>query len=369
MEVVPYKEGFEVLFNGAAVPCYNDTDCPGAGICALNQTWSGRPGGWCMCNTLGGLAGAKCNEICSQGTAILVMNVLNALLCLSIVTVCVYFVHEICKRQAKRITNPVIVALILAGLGSLVSCVYSLVACVSTIGFRDFARVVVVGGRAIRRMPQSFDSAVFILNGLGGCLGICSVVVLPLAWIELANRGLRLRKTAVITVNLWVLAFTLVLLCVQLPLYVLSAHNFRVQALKWVEILAIVWYIVLGSTAFANIIAFAAMTRLQRRRLAGPASNSKSKVDLIIDRIQKTSFALVILIIINIVILWYLVQGFGRTIVSNPQCYVDPPNFAIRLSVMFRTLLLVPCLWFIEPIALLRFQEDRWHATYSGKKV
>jgi hypothetical protein len=171
---------------------------------------------------------------------------------------------------------------------------------------------------------------------------------------------LKLKKTAVLTVNLWAIAFIVVLLCVQLPLYVLSVEDFRAQIIKWVNILANIWYVVLGCAAFANIIAFAEMTRLKRRRRRSTVTgNGKCKIDLIMDRIQRTSFVLVILIIVNAVLVWYQIQGLARTIVSNPLCDVDPYSVALRLSITFRYLALGACLWFIWPIALIRVQKGR----------
>ena len=158
------------------------TDCPGSGICAINQPWSGRPGGWCMCNTFVGLTGAQCNDICSQGAMILAMSCINTILGLSSGSVCLYFGCYTIKRTTWA--NPVIVTMIFSGLGSFLFVAFSIVGMVNSVGFRTFATLSVVNGRELRRSPQSLDSSVFSLYACAACLGACAFFVLPLAWVR-----------------------------------------------------------------------------------------------------------------------------------------------------------------------------------------
>jgi MFS family permease len=170
-----------------------------------------------------------------------------------------------------------------------------------------------------------------------------------LDWEKLANRALRLRKGAIITVNIWTIVFIILLLCVQLPLHILAAQNFRAQALFWINVVFQIWYFVLACAAFTNLLAFIEVTKLKWKRHSRKSTDRKTKVDVIIDRIQKTSLALVILLVVTVNLMWYLLPVFHRTFVSDPHCDVDSYNLALRFEITFWLLSFITCLWFVSP--------------------
>jgi hypothetical protein len=104
-----------------------------------------------------------------------------------------YTAFCILKIKHERNLNPILLTLIFAGMGSLLLGLFSLVACVNSVGFRSFFIVVQnATGRQVRRLPQTLDTAAFILSGLGACIGACSLFVLPLAWVGVSVKSLRI---------------------------------------------------------------------------------------------------------------------------------------------------------------------------------
>ena len=160
------------------------TDCPGMGICAINQTWAAHPGGWCMCHTAAGLVGAQCTDICANGAVQLFVNIFNVLLGIGTAAFCAYVGYRLFETTSEKITHQAILTLIFAGLGELFFGVWACVAMCVTTGFRSFAVPVLLQGRELRRVPQSSSTASFTLGILATCIGTCAVFILPIAWVS-----------------------------------------------------------------------------------------------------------------------------------------------------------------------------------------
>jgi hypothetical protein len=160
------------------------------GICAINSSWSAKQGGWCMCNTQYGLDGPDCRDICPNGQALLILNITNMILGFAGSLFCFYFLIKLRLRdrgkyhQGTQASTPISLILILAGMGMLLFTIYLLLATFNTIGFRDFAVNVTVGGRQLRRSSQTLTNAAFFIYGLASCTGICSIFILPLTWVS-----------------------------------------------------------------------------------------------------------------------------------------------------------------------------------------
>jgi hypothetical protein len=160
------------------------TECPGAGICAINQTWSAVPGGWCMCPL--GLAGANCDQLCpfgQWGLALAMMELILALFLSGLALLNAWRLFSSTQKGSKP-PLPILCILAFSGTGCLVFAIHSIISSCNTMGFAMFYREYVVGGRQVRRTPTEADFAVYILYGLGACVGVCSLFVLPLTWVS-----------------------------------------------------------------------------------------------------------------------------------------------------------------------------------------
>jgi hypothetical protein len=91
------------------------------------------------------------------------------------------------------------------------------------------------------------------------------------------------------------------------------------------------------------------MTKLKWMRKSWKTSTSKTKVDLIVHRIQKTSLALVILTILIAILIWYPLSNFTGNVYYDPRCYLDVWGLSYRFQVTVWILTLIVCLWFIIP--------------------
>ena len=164
------------------------TDCPGAGICAINQTWSGRPGGWCMCNTLVGLYGNDCRELCSQGIVVVTMAVIVTVFGFTTSCSGAYFGYRNLRRNSHHnISQAVLFTWLFSMIGLFFFGVSGVIALLNTVGFQRIWEITEVSGRIIRRVPMSLDAIGFILFGVAACFGTCSLFVLCLAWVSLAE--------------------------------------------------------------------------------------------------------------------------------------------------------------------------------------
>jgi hypothetical protein len=190
MEVAidPNHEGtLLVLFNGTSVRCYHDTDCAGAGICAINQKWAGESGGWCMCNTKWGMTGLNCDEWCDQAVAILVVNILMFIFSSAVAIVSFYLLFLMMRRISHRKFNPVSLTLLFTGFGSLFFAICSILITVNTILFPMTNVPMNVEMRIVKRVPRSLEFTVSAMVVLSFCVSQCAIVMLPLTWIDVRS--------------------------------------------------------------------------------------------------------------------------------------------------------------------------------------
>jgi UDP-N-acetylmuramyl pentapeptide phosphotransferase/UDP-N-acetylglucosamine-1-phosphate transferase len=266
------------------------------------------------------------------------------------------------KIKHERNLSPILLTLIFAGMGSSLLGIYSVVACMNTVGFRSFFIVITNAGRQLRRLPQSIDNATFILYGLGARMGACSLFILPLAWVGIADRTMKLKKQTILTVNIWSTVFILILGCIQLPFYVLASQRFRENATFWTGILFKFWLAILASVICANLVALLLMNRMLqlRRRSQVTSGNHKSnmKMNNLIWRIQKAAGCFIILAAVLIGLMAYDLPLFERTYYSSPECYVDPYYLVLRFIVFLWILLLTTGLRFIAPILVCKVQSN-----------
>jgi hypothetical protein len=179
------------------------SDCPGSGLCAINSTWAADPHGWCMCNTKVGLYGLQCNEICSQGSAILGINISASLIALAILLVSGRFLYFLAvyrgsaQQKQTRSVTPVGMTIMLVFVGSLFFVISLTLSSIASVGFRDVAqRHPDSQGRNILRISPSLDLAWTITNALAYCVSIGSIAALPLTWVSLnLKMDIRCRRT------------------------------------------------------------------------------------------------------------------------------------------------------------------------------
>ena len=78
----------------------------------------------------------------------------------------------------------------------------------------------------------------------------------------MADRVLKLRKKAIITIDIWSVSSIFVLLCSQLPFYALASENYRSNIFIWVPRIIYIWTAFLASAGLFNLVAFAQVTKL-----------------------------------------------------------------------------------------------------------
>jgi len=164
---------------------FNKTNCQGAAICAVNQTWAALPGGWCMCNTMYGFTGLQCDQWCDQAIAFLVIDIIESCCAFALFLGSVYLLIRIIRHKPNRKVNPLVLTLMCTGIGMLSYLVATITSIVVTLGFpRLYIVSVDATSREIKRIPQSMEYANFILFALGYCISVCCFVILPLTWVR-----------------------------------------------------------------------------------------------------------------------------------------------------------------------------------------
>jgi hypothetical protein len=179
----------EVLFNGQARSCFDDTFCPGAGICAINQTWAAKPGGWCMCLTKFGLTGLNCNQWCAHAYALFFINLVGCFVGLVLAIIAAYFLVAMLRQPHSRSLTPVTLTLVFAFVGSLCFVIGPMLAMCTGIGFPAFYALYLdpSTGHTLKRSTQQLESATSTVFALAYCLSTCTIVVLPLTWIDVSE--------------------------------------------------------------------------------------------------------------------------------------------------------------------------------------
>jgi hypothetical protein len=284
---------FQVLFNGTQLRCFHDTDCPGAGICAINQTWSVQPGGWCMCYSRAGLTGDFCNQVCEIGTARIVLACFVVIVGLIITIVgglALISVIGDTKRDTWSVLN---LTLLSITTGSLLTIAYELCTFATTLGFPSFYEVLFIGSREMRRSPQQLEYATFILLVLSQCVTVCAPLLLPLVWIDLANGALNLKKRSIRFVKAISITSCLVTCFVQFPLYVLAATNFQGGVEYYGNISANIWYAIYGFITLANLAAATKILVVFKAIKDRPRSEVNVRIETLLARVLKAASLLV----------------------------------------------------------------------------
>ena len=170
----------------------------------------------------------------------------------------------------------------------------------------------------------------------------------------MADRVLKLRRKALVTIDLWVVFCVLLILCAQLPLYIWASQDFRSDAFFWVSRIIEFWTAICGSVLVGSLLAFTLITKVQRARNASVETGKKSdfvgrRVDEIIIRIQKLTLWIVVFDALLILGFWGGLPSFQRTIYSDPRCFVDPSEVAFRFTVPIWYVLMMGALSFVVP--------------------
>ena len=177
-------------------------DCPGAAICALNQTWQADPQvGMCMCNTWFGFTGGDCTRFCSQGQAILGVYITTIVLGFIAGIWGAHLLRRYIQAHQKRglinsISPLVVLNLFLASLGAFSLSIGTIITAVLTSGFPiTYVLVPAPYGGANKRIEQTSDVVSFVFIGVGYCLSVCAPLLLPLTWVGRCFRSILRNRT------------------------------------------------------------------------------------------------------------------------------------------------------------------------------
>jgi hypothetical protein len=326
--------------------CYDDTDCPGAAICAINQTWMDNSiGAKCMCLTKYGFTGPLCKDWCAQGNMIMAVNSLVVIIAVCILFSAIVVIHKARKSLPWWPLTPVMVTLIFVVCGSVFLGFGATLGLIRTVGFATFFIVMQdETGRELRRIPPAIEYVRNSMFSLGYCLTMGVAVVLPLIWLDLAEGALKLRRSQAKAITLFSVFFLLLLIIFQVPLYILVASSELLKSNNWSFAVIGLWSVVNFFVIILNILALIRVTKARRN-----SSHLDQRIDKLMSRIQITSVQLIILAVATVILLSYFDERLRRGFYSQPDCYLDGSDVAIRLA---RATLLYNCalaLWFITP--------------------
>lgn len=205
------------LTSSSGKPDFNDEqiDCPGAGLCAINQTWQiQKANGQCTCNTWAGFTGTSCFDWCGQAYGIIFVNSIAICLALIALTMAITFLALKFKDQYKTqiwarpsvrrarnapgatagrtLVDPVTLTLILGAITGLLTIIGNCTGLVFNLGFRSLY-VVIEGhdGRVRKVMPSEFQKVNIFFTALAYCCSACTINVIPLTWVSFRQDALR----------------------------------------------------------------------------------------------------------------------------------------------------------------------------------
>jgi ABC-type glycerol-3-phosphate transport system permease component len=320
--------------NNKEIKCYDDIDCPAAGICGINQTWAARPGGWCMCPTKLGLSGEGCREWCATGYVIFVFCLVTLTSTLVVCAVSSFVLYKKLKVEKRGIFSPDTLTLQFSSAGLLCFLVVTVLELCRTIGFPYFF---VIGqsdtGRKIRRISQQVEFAASATYGLAFCLSKCTLIVLPLTWIDVAKRSNALQEVqARRTIRLSLLAFVMIVV-VELPMNIIEAGYYNAESPPWTIASIIIWGTICALTVVLTLTAGYKVSRV-RKQYDSRASESQKRISNALTRIQRTSLQLVTADLVTLVFM--IIGSFRtrRTLYSDPKCYVDYTDVVFRMSIL-----------------------------------
>jgi hypothetical protein len=105
-----------------------------------------------------------------------------------------------------------------------------------------------------------------------------------------------------------------------------------------------IWAVVHSFAIILNIAALIRVTQARRN-----SSGQNQRIDKLMSRIQVTSVQVILFSVATVILLAYFDERLRRGFYSQPDCYLDGSDLAIRLG---RATLLYNCavaLWFIRP--------------------
>jgi len=211
-----------------------------------------------------------------------------------------------------------------------------------------------------KRVPQLLDNANVATSSIGYCLSICSIVLLPLTWLDLALRSIRMRSSRVLLIIVFSVVFTIITLGVQLPLSLVSISNYRgVSSGILAKDVAIAWIVILTAILGVNLAALIKVSMLYNstRNSSSTCPDRRGRQTIIHKLLRRIQVAAVQLCFASIAtMVSFCVFGFlrlapPRIYYSDPRCFWDYQNLVWRFGRLFVLYGCTVCVWFVfEPV-------------------
>jgi 4-amino-4-deoxy-L-arabinose transferase-like glycosyltransferase len=138
-----------------------------------------------MCNTKFGLTGDSCNEYCSHGISIIIINCIVALIASLLLIISSFLLRRFRKHRKEQRMDSVSLTLTFVILATFFQILSSIVNLLVVTGFPSLFVVNEEAGRYIRRSSQSLEYVNNTLFALTSCFAVGAIVVLPLTWVRL----------------------------------------------------------------------------------------------------------------------------------------------------------------------------------------
>lgn len=87
-------------------------------------------------------------------------------------------------EKGSKLPLPLLCILVFSGLGVFIFTIHAIVSIVIFAGFPYIFNVYLSAGRQIRRISPEINLAGYMLYGFASCIGVCSLIVLPLTWVS-----------------------------------------------------------------------------------------------------------------------------------------------------------------------------------------
>jgi len=220
--------------------------------------------------------------------------------------------------------------------------------------------------RVIKRSPQSFDSALSTIYALAYCISLCSIVILPLTWIDIAKRSLVLKRSQTSLVIGWSIISVLVVLVMELPFFILTTLRFRMEASRWSLAVSIGWVIIFTSIIVLNSFALILITRIKRTQ--EPESGTTTGMLRLMRRIQISSIQLVIASVCSLFLSFLYHFRAIRGYYQDPRCFADWIDLAFRCSQFPIQYSVMVAIWFVAPSAYSLMKDPSIADVSSGSR-
>jgi hypothetical protein len=311
-----------------------------------------------------GLGGANCDELCPQGQMIVGIYAFAIPIGLFVAFYSFYITWKLSRFKSERKLSPPMITLIFSGLGTFCYAVACMIGLANTVGFPTFYQIQLSAtGRQLKRSPLMTEQSVNIFLGLSAALGTAAITVLPLAWIDIAQRALKLRNKATIAINVLTFVLVILILLVVFPFYIVAGayRDFPLIAFYWSNIILYSWYAILSVICLINLLALVKMNQLSmvhnESKRNTTQGKEEDKFDKVIFRIKMTA---IINAVISMVIVGLLVGSANRVLrgfYTDPRCDVDLLDLQFRLLVLIAICWYGIGLWFIVPSTVKRIQD------------